>query len=732
MGGMQGPARIGAALVVVFAGASQPASTQQAQERPVFRTGTNLVIIDAVVVDGDGRHVRDLTADEFEVVQEGRTQPVRQALYVAAGLPAGAPDSTEEPGGKPPAPAAAAPPAPRGVRSRDAAPAPDARVIAIVVDDLGLSFESTAAVRTALAKFVDTEVAAGDLVAILRTSAGVGTLQQFTTDTRLLHAAIDRLNWTILSRAGVTSFAPIAPDDALGYSGYGGSGTAETDDENSLEGLRTSISATGSLGALDYIIRGVESLPGRKSVVFVSEGMRLFTKPEGFSTRGADRVRNAFTRVMDRANRAGVVVYTMDPRGLATAGLTAEDNPQIRPSTPGMGGMASAAAFDEKIRKGLADRLSFLRDSQEALTYIAEQTGGFAILNTNDLSAGLRRVVDDLGGYYLLGFEGASAALRSWDPGRVTVRVKRPGLRVRSRKGLFGPADEGRERAAVEGDPLVMAALSPFGATSLDVRLTTLFGHDTREGSFVRSLFFIDPAGVSFTRRDDGRYVGQLTVLVLAVGDDGRMKTQWRRAIDLQLTQASYETAKKRGILYSASIPMKAPGAYQLRVAVRDERTNALGSASQFIEVPGVGKGRVAMSGIVLQGVDAAGVEVSGAAPAELEQSVLAEPAIRIFRQGSEAVYAYEVYDGAPGDKSPLLATTTLMRDGRVVHQAAPVPIASKGGSGPVRVIPTVGRLSLTNQVEPGFYTLRIAVTRMRSGRPVPQATQWASFEVRP
>ena len=728
MGGMQGPARIGAALVVVFAGASPPASTQQAQERPVFRTGTNLVIIDAVVVDGDGRHVRDLTPDDFEVVQEGRTQPVRQALYVAAGLPPGAPDSTEKPGGKPPAPAVAVPPAPRGVRSRDTAPAPDARVIAIVVDDLGLSFESTAAVRAALAKFVDTEVAAGDLVAILRTSAGVGTLQQFTTDTRLLHAAIARLNWTILSRAGITSFAPIVPDG----SAPGGSGTAEADDEFSPEGLRTSISATGSLGALDYIIRGVESLPGRKSVVFVSEGMRLFAKPEGFSTRGADRVRNAFTRVMDRANRAGVVVYTMDPRGLATAGLTAEDNPQIRPSAPGRGGGSTSEAFDAKVRESAAARLSFLRDSQEALTYIAEQTGGFAILNTNDLSAGLRRVVDDLGGYYLLGFEGAPAALRSWDPGRVTVRVKRPGLRVRSRKGLFGPADEGRERAAVEGDPLVMAALSPFGATSLDVRLTTLFGHDTREGSFVRSLLFIDPAGVSFTRRDDGRYVGQLTVLVLAVGDDGRMKTQWRRAIDLQLTQASYETAKKRGILYSASIPMNAPGAYQLRVAVRDERTNALGSASQFIEVPRVGKGRVAMSGIVLQGVDAAGVEASGAVPAELEQSVLAEPAIRIFRQGSEAVYAYEVYDGAPGDKSPLMATTSLMRDGKVVHQAAPVPIASKGGSGPVRVIPTVGRLSLTNQVEPGFYTLRIAVTRLRSGRPVPQATQWASFEVRP
>jgi hypothetical protein len=400
---------------------------------------------------------------------------------------------------------------------------------------------------------------------------------------------------------------------------------------------------------------------------------------------------------------------------------------------PGGGGVSSAEQFDAMIRKGIASRLSFLRDSQEALTYIAEQTGGFAILNTNDLSRGFRRVLDDAAGYYLLGFEGAPAALRSWDPGRVTVRVKRPELRVRSRKGLFGPSDAGRERAAADGDPLVMAALSPFGATTVEVRLTALFGHDTREGSFVRSLFFIDPAGVSFTRRDDGRYIGQLTVLVLAIGDDGKMKTQWRRAIDLALNQASYETAKKRGILYSASIPMKAPGAYQLRVAVRDENTRAMGSTSQFVEVPAVGKGRVAISGIVLQGVDAADAPAPGAAPQEqLERKVLAEPAIRIFRQGSEAVYAYEVYDGTPREKGALTATATLMRDGQVVHQGVPVPIASKGGSGPVHVTPAVGRLSLSKDIAPGFYTLRITVARVRNGAAVPQATQWATFEVRP
>jgi VWFA-related protein len=702
--------RIGGAALVLVCALAQSAPTQQPDDRQIFRTGTNLAIIDAVVVDERGRHVRDLTAEDFEVVQQGKTHPLRQALYVPAGSTVQS-AAAEPPRAEAAPPAAAAAPGrvSTGILSGNASPAPDPRVMAIVVDDLGLSFESMAGARHALTKFVNEEVGPGDLVAILRTSGGVGTLQQFTTDKRLLHAAIGRLNWTILSRSGVTAFAPIVPGGLPPAS----SGTAEVEDENSMDGLRTSMSAAGSLGALDYIIRGVETLPGRKSVVFISEGLRLFTKPEGMETQGAGRVWNTFTRVMDRANRAGVVVYTMDARGLVSAGLSAEDNPRPESAPPGRPGTPTGDPLGEIITQNLKERLAYLRDTQEALTYIAEQTGGFAVLNTNDLAAGLRRVRDDAGGYYLLGFEGAPASLRSWDPGRVTVRVKRPGLRVRARKGLFGPADPGREPSDATGDPLIMAALSPFSAGALDVRLTALFAHDAKQGSFVRSLFFIDPAGVRFTQRADGRHVANLTLALLAIDDDGQMAAQWRRAVDLQLTAATYELAIKRGILYTATIPLKKAGAYQLRVAVRDESTTALGSGSQFVEVPQVDKGRVAISGIVLQGADATPV---------------AEPAVRIFQQGGEAVYACEIYDGA-ANKGPLTTTTAVIRDGKIVHQGVPVPVESKGRRASVHTVPVVGRVPLRT-LSPGSYTLQITAARIRNGKATPQATQWATFEV--
>src|SRR5262245_15217160 len=149
-------------------------SQSPAQSTPTIRVGVDLVRIDATVTDERGRHVPDLSSRDFEVLQDGRRQTITTFAYVAAG------DSSSLTGGVATPPGLARTPSADQVR----------RTIAIVVDDLGLSFESTYRVREQLRKFVDREVQPGDLVAILRTGAGMGALQQFTTDRRMLHAAV--------------------------------------------------------------------------------------------------------------------------------------------------------------------------------------------------------------------------------------------------------------------------------------------------------------------------------------------------------------------------------------------------------------------------------------------------------------------------------------------------------------------------------------------------------------
>jgi hypothetical protein len=437
---------------------------------------------------------------------------------------------------------------------------------------------------------------------------------------------------------------------------------------------------------------------------------------------------------MDRANRAGVVVYTMDARGLAAGGLNAEDNPQPPPDVPFQAGRAQSTV----VLESLGQRQGYLLDSQQALTYMAEQTGGFAIVNNNDLTGGFARVLGDLRGYYLLGFEVSGSAHRSWDAGRIKIRVKRPGLRVRARQGLFGPADLERSTEAATGDPLVLAALSPFSSGALDVRLTALFGHDAKTGSYVRALFFIDSTAVSFEDLGDGRRGAHLTFLLLTVGDNGQVLSQFRRELELKLTDEEYRAARQRGILYNARIPMKTPGGYQVRAAVRDERSSAIGSGSQFFEIPDVGKKKVALSGVVMQGT-AASKEAAVAgdsaepslAPVTIEDGVFSEPGIRIFRPGSDAVYTCEIYDGV-GDASTNLSTfATLLRDGRTVYQSQASPVTSRQKPGAMRVVPVAGKLSLGRNMPRGAYTLRVTVSQARGGKVERQASQWVDFEVR-
>jgi VWFA-related protein len=717
-------AGLGAGVVVI---GQEP---QAPTDGPTFRIGTRLATIDAVVVDDKGRHVTDLTPADFEIVERGKRQTVRQAVYVQIIGPDGRPLS------QPAAPAASAvattagpsagsPARPLAGGNGLAAPERAARVIAIVVDDLGMSFRSTADTRKMLARYVDTQIAPGDLVAIIRTGGGVGTLQQFTTDRRLLQAAIERIRWSLQSRQGIGSFGAVAPESSASVVPGIGEGIDE---------LRTDVTTAGTLGALEYVLRGIEALPGRKSVVFVSEGFDLEFEEAKFSRRWT-----AFTRVMDRANRAGVVVYSLDPRGLETAGLTAEDDAQTKLVAGPRESAPTGPELSALITGKASARTRELMSSQESLIYLAQQTGGFAVINTNGLVEGMARVVDDMRGYYLLGFDTGIAANERWDPNDIHIRVTRPGLTVRARRGLFGPADKDRPREEAPADPLITAALSPFGTNAVDVRLTTLFAHDNEAGSYVKSLFFVDPAGLTFVDGADGRKEADVSLLLFAIGDNGVPVSHVRRKLELRLDEEEYRRLRQRGMLYSTRLGIKAPGGYQIRAAVQDDRSKAIGSSAQFVEVPKVGKGHVALSGVVMMDVASAsasattdGGQATPAGEDAIADGVLGEPAIKIFKPGTEIVYTCEIYDGRGKREEGFSTQATLLRDGKAFYSTTPAPVGgAEKNAKPVGSVPVGGKVSLGRGLPRGTYTLQVSVgPRSGKGRGA-QASQWVDFEVR-
>lgn len=464
--------------------AVQQIPDQVKKEDDVVRISVTLVQIDAVVTDQRGKQITDLKPEDFELFEDNGRQQVTNFSYVTAQPASG--EATAPP------PTRTNPNAPPGPPLPPARLRPDQvrRTIALVVDDIGMSFESIAAVRDSLKKFVDEQMQPGDLVAIIRTGSGMGALQQFTADKRQLNAAIERVRFNLMFGGSMGAFKPMT---SAPFAGAGGLGAAEMRSFMSSSAVtREEMFTSGTLGTIGLIVRGLKDLPGRKSVVLLSDGFGLFRSGD---SRTNFRVLEAVRRLVDSANRASVIVYTIDPRGLQITGLTAADS----------------TAFNTvaDMAQTVSDRGTHLFESQGGLNYLANQTGGFFVRNMNNISEGVGRVLDDQKGYYLLGYIPEQSTFKAVQGKRtfhnISVKVKRAGLRVRSRTGFYGISDEESRPANSEGTQQIVKALtSPFTSGDIHLKLTSLFGHEAKDGSFMRSIMHIDARDISFGEEQDG------------------------------------------------------------------------------------------------------------------------------------------------------------------------------------------------------------------------------------
>jgi VWFA-related protein len=706
---------------------------QEESDEDVVRITSNLVQFDAVVTDKQGHLVTDLRPEDFEVYANDRKQEVTNFSFINA-----------EPGTTP-----SAQPAPRPRNAdRMTPPVPPARLkpgqvhrtVALVVDDLGTSFESLASVRKALKKFVDEQMQPGDLVAIMRTSAGMGALQQFTGDKRVLYSAIERVRWYPMGRAGIAAFSPMEPPALSlsanrgnpngGGNGNSGGGDADksTDPNADLEDLRDQIFTVGTLGAVNFIVRGMGELPGRKSIILFSDGLNILD-PNDPSKR--QRVVDSLRRLVDLANRAAVVVYTVDARGLPVLGLTAADNVGSR--TP------------QQVQDQLTQRSNNYRDSQTGLAVLASQTGGLFIHDNNDLGGAVRRVLEDQRGYYLIGFR-PDISVFERVRGRVhfnklEVRLKRPGLKVRTRSGFIGVTDaEAKPVRHTRVEQLVGAITSPFASGDVPLQLTSLLGGDAKDGAFVTSLMHIDMGHVQFTDEPDGWHKAVLDVVALTFGEEGQLVDSLDRIETFRARNEAYDSIRRDGLVYTMRVPVKKPGAYQLRVAVRDAGTEKLGSASQFIEVPNLKKERLALSGIVMQSAAysaaQAATQANAGALAEGQQQEQAadlaqgSPAVRHFRLGQQIDYYFNIYNARldPAGRPQLQTQLRIFRDGNQVYAGQPSAFdAAKQAD--MRNLHTGTRVTLGG-LAPGEYVLQVVVTDQLAPEKRRTATQWIDFEI--
>jgi VWFA-related protein len=676
---------------IVLSGLAQttPKTPQQAQkpsdeQEDVVRITTNLVQVDAVVTK-DGKPVTNLTADDFEIYEDGHKQAITNFAYISNVAKTTAEPETRRP-------KEFGPPPPLN-------PNDTHRTVAIVIDDLGMSAESLGLARNQLRKFVAEQVQPNDLVAIVRTGGELGVLQQFTNDKRLLNRAVERLRWNVCSRVGFSVF----PSVGL----LMGGGGPHLDDS----GFQCGYSYYQTIRALRFILDGIAQLPGRKSMVLLSDDLPRESQDFGFTpdtSRFADRFdySSLLQRLAEKAIRSSVVVYSVDTQGLQYTGPTAADRFYGR-----------AGDITRQINQTMAMRSNMLFTRREGGELLARQTGGFQVYNSNGFK--LDKILEDQSGYYLIGYRPSEETFnRKFH--HIKAKVKRSGMSLRTRFGFFGVSEEeaNKNRISPIEASTNLALASPYRAQDINVEITSFFANDKTAGSVVRSFVYLDAADMTFVPAD-GRHQTSFELYGVVFGDNGSVVAQTSRGATVTLNQDDYDYAKHYGMGLTFDIPVKKAGSFQVRIAARDRNSSRIGSAGQFVVVPNLNSKKLATSGIVL-----------GTA-SDPTGTALQNPGARRFASGSNLYFAFMIYNAASEKSAPrdLVMQPKIFRDGKNVYSAPEVPINVANQTDLSRVFAS-GMIRLPPDLEPGSYYLQIALSESGAKAKNVPVIQWMDFQV--
>lgn len=665
----------------------------------VVKISTSLIQLDVTVTDKKGEPIRDLRIDEIEIYENGKRQEISNISFINSRrqetTSALVKTNSSNPGILP------STVAPRAENVR--------RTIAIVVDDLSMSFASIKNTRDSIKRFINEQMEDGDLVAIVRTGSGIGLYQQFTSDKSILLRAIDNIRFNLAARVDV--FEPITQSLKEQLNGVKGSdgGTkdysADIQREQEMAAMQRNfsgyVSRAGTFGTLNFIVRGMREMPGRKSVMFFSDGFAMFERDkDGRPSTAPDE--SSLRQLIEFANRSSVVFYTLDPKGLVVVSAQAGD--------------VITDLFDQATVQKLANRENSFRDAQDGLRYLARETGGLAYLDQNDLNRGIQKVLNDQS-YYLVAYDPGDD---SFDPklrrfNKLTVKVTRPGAQVRYRSGFFGVSDDALTRVnAPPTETLARAITSPFAQQDITLRFNPLFIADEKGQMYVRTFLHLDANDITIAKQADGTYRMNFEIAQMSVDETGSVIDLDARSYNLPINEEGYQGALKNGILYDFSYLIKKPGAIQYRMAVRDIATNKVGTANQFLIVPNVRSDKLALSGVLFE---------SMTPPARTNSLTT----IRQFRPGTNLRWGLDVYN-FKGEKPDLTIITRVYKDGKLIAESKPVPATVHISSANAATI--TGNLRLGAAMPMGDHLLQVVVADNNRGAKEKVAIQFSAFEV--
>jgi VWFA-related protein len=658
-------------------GQGQPPAPQQP---PItFRAEVNYVEVDTRVLDQQGKFVGDLTANDFEVLEDGKPQKV--TAFSLVNIPVE----------RVPRPLFASRPIEPDVRNN--LQGADGRIYLIVLDDLHTTALRSQRTRAAARQFIERYIGANDLAAVIHTGGRSDANQDFTNNQRLLLQAVDKFMGRKLRSSTMNKI-----DD---YNRRAGTGL-ESDPAQDLDDKERGFQARAALDTVRNLSQYLGNIRGRrKAIVMFSEGIDYnvydIMSMNNTGATEASTVMDATRDMIAAATRANVAIYGVDPRGLGAS----------------FEGLTDVQSFPDDTTLGLNQSALFneVRLAQDSLRTMSDETGGFAVVNRNDFDNAFQRIVDDNSSYYMLGYYSTNDR-RDGRFRRIEVRLKnRSGMVVRARKGYVAPRGRAPEaKAAAKDGPsieLKEAIESPLPLPGLPIAVNaTVFKGPAPKGSVVISTF-VHGGSLPLTE-DKGMFKNDLEVLGIATDDKGKSFSTDRNTVNLVMKPDTANRVKATGFRVIQSIDL-APGRYLLRVAVKEGNTRKAGMVTYDLEVPEFTKAPLTMSDLALTSA------LSGAAPTirpkDPLEKLLPGPltTYREFPTVDEVAVFAEIYDNIKTSHKTEIVATVKAEGGQTVfetreeHDSSELA-GSAGGYGFQARIPL-------NKLAPGLYVLRVEAT---------------------
>jgi VWFA-related protein len=688
--------------------------------QPTFKVSVNVVDVDVTVKDQQGHFVTGLTADDFDVFEDGKPQTIQTFSYIELPMQRRTSFTFE---GRPVA---------ADVRSnRDVE---SGRVYIILLDDLNVAPIRTAIVRRRAREFIEQHFGPRDLAAVVVTSGRNDAAQEFTNDPALLLRAVDhffgqRLQSAEMQRiddyytnqllAGANETVSRDNDPAQQTTVLNPVTRNQSFDPSNLERGQRAVGVLNTIESLSEFLEGVRGR--RKALLWFSEGID-YPMADVFSSQSGNEILRATRDAVNAAARANVNVYSLDPRGLI--GMTTDLIDSMKAGAPDAMGTDPSKPVGTPF-SGTQALLSEMRLTRDSLRTLAEGTGGFAATDTNSFVEAYERITDANSRYYLLGYA-RPAHPRDGRFHRIEVRTKRPGLTVVARRGYPSPsgktaterkqdalerwARDRRSGGANDTSPELRAALNSAvqqPGLTLSVQAAPFKG--AAKDASVALTVELDGIPLEFAQQPNGLLADTLEVSFFALNEDSRAQRGTRAALNLAIRPETYQRVKTQGVRLNSRTTL-APGRYQLRVGARNPVSGRSGTVFYDVVVPDFTREPLMMSGLLLSSISPAASEMLTPQRDPVAEKLLGTPATtrRTFTQMETLAWMTEIYDNARKQSGTIDVSVRLLDEaGREAFGSRDLLKNGEAGAAAWQTFGYTGRIPLKD-IPPGRYLLRV------------------------